>query len=250
MNLKDLIKPCRDFAVELYNNKMQGGNNYGGLTLDELVTKLKSPLEVKVKLKNRSRKSIVFHCGKMTYNKNVDGSKNGWCATKFDKTGKIERWGYCSENCKDKRTSFTFTNINLLSLEECRTLLDTIDLQDFINLQEKYEFCAGKKHEFPTGLASFVRRRKRRKQLMKEKQVANRLKSPVKPSPYNYKFSRSRTRVSLGVPEKYPYDWFIGGVDSCQGDSGGPLWRNIKVRIVKCLLHFHHCIDFRKILKN
>merc|ERR1719370_1255577 len=30
-------------------------------------------------------------------------------------------------------------------------------------------------------------------------------------------------------PDDYPYNWFIGGVDTCQGDSGGPIWRNIKV---------------------
>ena len=39
----------------------------------------------------------------------------------------------------------------------------------------------------------------------------------------------NHTRVSLGTKESYPFDWFLGGVDSCQGDSGGPLWRNIEV---------------------
>ena len=32
----------------------------------------------------------------------------------------------------------------------------------------------------------------------------------------------------MGTKESYPYDWFLGGVDTCHGDSGGPLWRNIE----------------------
>ena len=51
-----------------------------------------------------------------------------------------------------------------------------------------------------------------------------------KPTKYFYSMNVNQTRVSLGTRENYPYDWFIGGVDSCQGDSGGPLWRNIKVK--------------------
>ena len=54
-----------------------------------------------------------------------------------------------------------------------------------------------------------------------------------KPQKYRYKMRSKQIRVGLGVAEDYPYDWFLGGVDSCQGDSGGPLWRNIEVKWLK-----------------
>jgi len=49
------------------------------------------------------------------------------------------------------------------------------------------------------------------------------------PGRYSYAVNKKMTRVSLGTKESYPYDWFIGGVDSCQGDSGGPIFFNRKV---------------------
>ena len=55
-----------------------------------------------------------------------------------------------------------------------------------------------------------------------------------KPQKYRYKMRSKQIRVGLGVAEDYPYDWFLGGVDSCQGDSGGPLWRNIEVKCKMC----------------
>ena len=69
------------------------------------------------------------------------------------------------------------------------------------------------------------------------------LESGYEPTRFRYDIEKNLTRVSLGTPSKYEYDWFLGGVDTCQvgdlfptpvihlfqGDSGGPLWRNLKV---------------------
>ena len=52
--------------------------------------------------------------------------------------------------------------------------------------------------------------------------------SGFKPTRFIYKPKMKRTRVSLGTKKTYPFDWYLGGVDSCQGDSGGPLWRNLE----------------------
>ena len=37
-----------------------------------------------------------------------------------------------------------------------------------------------------------------------------------KPTNYEYILSKKRSKISLGLPDVYPYDWFLGGVDSCQ----------------------------------
>ena len=36
--------------------------------------------------------------------------------------GKIERWGYCSEECLDKKDGFLFANMNVLTDEECEEI--------------------------------------------------------------------------------------------------------------------------------
>ena len=36
--------------------------------------------------------------------------------------GKIERWGYCSEDCLDKKDGFLFANMNVLTDEECEEI--------------------------------------------------------------------------------------------------------------------------------
>ena len=66
--------------------------------------------------------------------------------------------------------------------------------------------------------------------MSKELEIAEKYKTRFKPQRYRYKMRSKQIRVGLGVAEDYPYDWFLGGVDSCQGDSGGPLWRNIEVK--------------------
>ena len=47
------------------------------------------------------------------------------------------------------------------------------------------------------------------------------------PTKFLYKMLKDQTKDLLDTNETYPYDWYLGGVDSCTGDSGGPLWRNI-----------------------
>ena len=142
--------------------------------------------------------------------------------------GKIERWGHCNEKCVDKSTGFSFANMNMLTDEECDTLIKDCPACQGMGYMKKYEFCAGKKHLFPPGMLSFVRRKKSKKFLKKEK--ANAKKYGVKrPGKFRYRSVKGRNRISLGTKESYPYDWFIGGVDSCQGDSGGPIFHNRKV---------------------
>ena len=73
----------------------------------------------------------------------------------------------------------------------------------------KYELCAGKKNEFPKGLMSFRRRRKKLSQYKKEIEDAEKLglSKDLKPTKYFYRFSRKESKVSLGTNETYPYDW-------------------------------------------
>ena len=37
-------------------------------------------------------------------------------------TGKIERWGFCRPECRDRKDPFMFTNLNLLTDRECNAL--------------------------------------------------------------------------------------------------------------------------------
>ena len=42
------------------------------------------------------------------------------------------------------------------------------------------------------------------------------LESGYEPTRFRYDIEKNLTRVSLGTPSKYEYDWFLGGVDTCQ----------------------------------
>ena len=42
------------------------------------------------------------------------------------------------------------------------------------------------------------------------------LESGYEPTRFKYDIVKNLTRVSLGTPNKYEYDWFLGGVDTCQ----------------------------------
>ena len=42
------------------------------------------------------------------------------------------------------------------------------------------------------------------------------LPAGYEPTRFKYRVSKDLTRVSLGTPDKYEYDWFLGGVDTCQ----------------------------------
>ena len=37
--------------------------------------------------------------------------------------GKIKEWGFCTPECEDTRTTFTFANLNILNNEECGFLI-------------------------------------------------------------------------------------------------------------------------------
>ena len=138
-----------------------------------------------------------------------------------------------------------YANVNILTDEECTRLFKPHGGGEEVDLNLEYEICVGKKHSFPHSIISYHRKLKSKKYRDKEKSEAVKYglakwkdsqKKEVqwltrwKPTKYFYSMNVNQTRVSLGTRENYPYDWFIGGVDSCQGDSGGPLWRNIKVR--------------------
>ena len=173
----------------------------------------------------------MFHCGRRSYDTAEEMDKsNGWCPTRLDKRNKIERWGYCGDNCKDKRGSFMYADQNLLTDKECQDLINLLP-KDEISINSDYELCGGKKHAFPNAMISFHRKKKKKITLQREKEEAKKLnlEDSWQPTEYTY-VPKNHTRISLGTKENYPFDWFIGGVDTCQGDSGGPLWRNIKVR--------------------
>ena len=126
-----------------------------------------------------------------------------------------------------------YGNLNILTDDECTTLIDrTIDGGTVgVGLNLEYEICAGKKHPFPNSLLSFKRKKKKMNTYQKEIKEMKKLdlSKSWKPTKFRYSVRRIQTKVSLQTGKDYPYNWFIGGVDSCQGDSGGPLWRNLKV---------------------
>ena len=109
-------------------------------------------------------KYLTFHCSiamrGLSRVEKRHALKVGWCVTRRDVVGKIERWGYCSEKCRDKKDTFTFANVNLLSDEECLKFETANDT----TYNKKYELCAGKKNLFPISKISFERKKKKMKQ--------------------------------------------------------------------------------------
>ena len=69
------------------------------------------------------------------------------------------------------------------------------------------------------------------------------LASGHKPTNYEYILSSKRSKVSLGLPEDYPYDWFLGGVDSCQVSSCQ--CRNLVDLLLERLRLYEELIEFR-----
>jgi len=230
----DITRPCALFAKELLFNKelhYRLGTNasthrYNLLDINDLVGKQKAPMEIVIKTK--SGKKIVFHCGKTKFSSEEREKMNGWCATKLDKRDKIQRWGYCNSACTDDRDTFLFANMNLLTDQECETLFKHEGA--YLLWNKEYEICVGKKHQFPKHMISFRRKRKRKAKKKEEEKQAKEegLPAGYEPTRFRYVVSKKLKQVSLGTPNKYEYDWFLGGVDTCQGDSGGPLWRNLK----------------------
>ena len=139
-----------------------------------------------------------------------------------------------------------YSNLNILNRYECKKLLAILEKkhQDraFINWNQDLEMCAGKKQEFPLAAFSFLRQSKKsaefEKELMKTKEskflvfsltklliycFSVGLPEKIKPTKYKYKalkaVKKKRRVLSLGMPEDYPFDWYLGGSDSCQVNS-------------------------------
>merc|ERR1711915_380107 len=106
--------------------------------------------------------------------------------------------------------------------------------------------CGGKKNLFPARRLVFAEVRKSEKEkkadeeaynkYMKERRKNNitkdeeeELKSIIKPKKRKYIYQGEDNDFE-GLEPNYPFNWYIGGVDTCQGDSGGPLWRNVKTK--------------------
>jgi len=244
--IDDLSKPCRVLTQELEFQKQlaieEGTAKKTTWTVDEIVKKLDAPVEVQIKTGKRKLKR--FLCGRTKFD-TKDTQKggvmeHGWCATKTiekEENIQIARYGFCDKACMDYRQGFMYANLNILMDEECETLFNHSkafdkknDANTDMSLNKEYEICTGKKHKFPADGISFVRRKKKKAVREAEKAKATKLGlKGLKPTKYRYTRANARKfKGNIKTPPEYPYDWFLGGVDSCQGDSGGPLWRNIK----------------------
>jgi len=241
IHVDDLTKPCALFVKELLFQKklhtVLGTNatktKYNMMDINDLVNKQRAPMELV--LRTKKKKKLIFHCGKTEFSRGERRRFNGWCATKLDRKFKIQRWGFCNSACTDDRDTFLFANVNLLTDKECEELLKNgaageDKKGDYLKWNREYEICVGKKHVFPKHMISFIRRKKRKHMKEDEKAKVKEvgLASGYKPTKFRYIVAKNLTRVSLGTPNHYGYDWFLGAVDTCQGDSGGPLWRNLK----------------------
>ena len=96
---------------------------------------------------------------------------------------------------------------------------------------------------FPKDLISVTNKKKQRKFRSTEKKLSKQgtgrkpfipTRLPpaglgMKPTWYKYVWNKAPKLKVLGQDPSYPYNWFIGGVDTCYGDSGGPLWSNVQV---------------------
>ena len=196
-----------------------------------------------VKQKGKKSKNYKFHCGRTDY-KDADEKEEstGWCATEEDNNEKIKSWGYCSKECKPKEDGFMYANMNILTDEEAVELLKNNGKQKRevkggkIVLGE-FKMFAGKKHTLPAKMIVVKRKQKPKKMLEKQQKEAKEFGMKLEPTNYKY-LHKSPKKAYSRTPDNYPYEWFMGGVDSCQGDSGGPLWRNVKVLILYCLRRF------------
>jgi len=230
--IKDLSQPCRLLTKELnfqdQLSKRRTGKSYP--TVDRIVKHKNAPIDLQYKPGRN------YFCGRTRFTSEEKRNgvlKNGWCATKLDKKEKIESYGFCDSACRDERKGFMFASLNILTDEECTTLYEhqiAKNENNDMGWNAEYEICTGKKHKFPENPVHLVRFRKSKRKLNAEKALAKKLGVPkgYRPTKYTFKKGEKVKKNSLGMAEDYPYDWYIGAVDSCQGDSGGPLWRNIK----------------------
>ena len=135
-----------------------------------------------------------------------------------------------------------YANMNILTDEEAVELLKNNGKQKHevkggkIVLGE-FKMFAGKKHTLPAKMIVVKRKQKPKKMFEKQQKEAKEFGMKLEPTNYKY-LHKSPKKAYSRTPDNYPYEWFMGGVDSCQGDSGGPLWRNVKVLILFCLRRF------------
>jgi len=156
----------------------------------------------------------------------------GWCATEVDSKRRIKKMGLCADRCKDERTSLNFAGINLLTSSECKYMFNMTERGQKNKFWPKFEMCGGKKSLFPAKRIVFARVRKSKKELRKDKKMYQNKKGELgnhqKPRKSKFLYQGEDTNFE-GLVDGYPYNWYLGGVDTCQGDSGGPMWRNIKI---------------------
>merc|ERR1719430_501888 len=215
---------------------------YGNYT--EVTNQL--PIKIRKKVKGNSYKTYTCSTTDMSsikqnwLNNNPlkkDTEFPGWCPTEIkSKDGKIETIGLCSDKCKDSSPQIAFANINLLTEDECRHLVDKNEDLSGLDWKPEYEMCGAKKHMFPK-LYEFKLTRKSAEQKKKDMESFKKLeekfghdvaKEFYKPTKYSFHMTGYSTNYEQ-VDDDYPFNWYLGTVDTCQGDSGGPMWRNIKV---------------------
>ena len=56
---------------------------------------------------------------------------------------KIERWGFCRKDCQDKQDGFMWTNLNILTDEECKTLFAQVTFKILISLLTSFSGLSG-----------------------------------------------------------------------------------------------------------
>ena len=204
-----------------------------------------------VKQKGKKAKNYKFHCGRTDF-KDADEKEesNGWCATEEDNNEKIKSWGYCSKECKPQEDGFLYANMNILTHEEAVELMKNgvQSQRDEVKgnkiIEEEFKIFTGKKHTLPRDMIVVKRKRKPKKMFEKQQKEAKEFGIKLEPTEYKYQHKKPKKAYSR-TPDNYPYEWFVGGVDSCQGDSGGPLWRNVKVcRTQKDFYMYILCANF------
>ena len=100
------------------------------------------------------------------WTKKVKFNKKPLILKEYQFKEKIQRWGFCNSACTDRRDTFMFANMNLLTDKECEVLFSYDG--DKLKWNKEYEICVGKKHKFPKELISFTRKKKKKGRGRKE----------------------------------------------------------------------------------
>ncbi|XP_023329707.1 uncharacterized protein LOC111702294 [Eurytemora carolleeae] len=242
--LLDFETPCQEFMLETnYQNAVNIANwPYGDFNKIANI----APVKI-VQIKNQENQTHTCSTTDLeaverlynAENPDPDSRFPGWCATNVDKNGKIREVGLCADSCMSEVTNIDFTSINLLTQDECKYIFELSkylnpDSSD-IGFQSEIEMCGGKKAYLPAERGVFIKLRKTkaereldRQLFLKFRELLTANKEYMRPTKYKYIFQGNKMDLT-GLPENYPYNWYLGGQDSCQGDSGGPLIRNVPV---------------------